>query len=172
LLNRNYTMLHIAPEAKLRDWFNEYKNIMYVCGDIEPKDPLMKEIDVTSITYDSNTFDVILCSHVLEHVLDDDKAMRELYRVLKPNGWGIIQVPIVMNVDFIVENELIVTPQLRKLAFGQEDHVRIYNQSGFIQRLMNAGFKVELYNIAEKQGMKSARKFGLSETDMLYIVRK
>ncbi len=59
--------------------------------DIEPKDPLMKEIDVTSITYDSNTFDVILCSHVLEHVLDDDKAMRELYRVLKPNGWGIIQ---------------------------------------------------------------------------------
>ncbi|HDV8364878.1 TPA: glycosyltransferase [Bacillus cereus] len=172
LLNRNYTMLHIAPEAKLRDWFNEYKNITYVCGDLEPKDPLMKEIDVTRITYDSNTFDVILCSHVLEHVPDDDKAMRELYRVLKPNGWGIIQVPIVMNVDFIIENELIVTPQLRKLAFGQEDHVRIYNQSGFIQRLMNAGFKVELYNIAEKQGMKSARKFGLSETDMLYIVRK
>ena len=132
----------------------------------------MKEIDVTRITYDSNTFDVIVCSHVLEHVPDDDKAMRELYRVLKPNGWGIIQVPIVMNVDFIIENELIVTPQLRKLAFGQEDRVRIYNQSGFIQRLMNAGFKVELYNIAEKQGMKSARKFGLSETDMLYIVRK
>ena len=61
---------------------------------------------------------------------------------------------------------------MRKLAFGQEDHVRIYNQSGFIQRLMNAGFKVELYNIAEKKGMKSAKKFGLSETDMLYIVRK
>ncbi len=76
----------------------------------------MKEIDVTSITYDSNTFDVILCSHVLEHVLDDGKAMRELYRVLKPGGWGIIQVPIVMNVDSIIENELIVTPQLRKLA--------------------------------------------------------
>lgn len=172
LLSRKYTMLHIAPEANVRDWFNEYKNITYVCGDLEPKDPLMKEIDVTSITYDSNTFDVILCSHVLEHVLDDGKAMRELYRVLKPGGWGIIQVPIVMNVDSIIENELIVTPQLRKLAFGQEDHVRIYNQSGFIQRLMNAGFKVELYNLAEKQGMKSARKFGLSETDMLYIVRK
>ncbi|TKH07580.1 glycosyltransferase, partial [Bacillus wiedmannii] len=62
LLSREYTMLHIAPEEKLRDWFNEYKNITYVCGDIEPKDPLMKEIDVTSITYDSNTFDVILCS--------------------------------------------------------------------------------------------------------------
>ncbi|PRT19559.1 glycosyl transferase family 2 [Bacillus toyonensis] len=172
LLSGNDTVLHIAPEAKVRGWFSQYKNITYVCGDIEPKDPLMKEIDVTRIVYENNTFDVILCNHVLERVFDDEKAMRELYRVLKPNGWGIIQVPIVMNVDSIIENKLIVTPKLRKLAFGHEDHVRIYNQSGFIQRLMNVGFKVELYNIAEKQGMKSAKRFGLSETDMLYIVRK
>lgn len=108
----------------------------------------------------------------LQYVHDDEKAMRELYRVLKTNGWGIIQAPIVMNVDIIIENKLILTPKLRKLAFGHEDHVRIYNQSGFIQRLMNVGFKVELYNIAEKQGMRSTRKFGLSETDVLYIVRK
>ena len=172
LLSGNDTMLHIAPEAKLRSWFAQYKNIIYVCGDIEPKDPLMQEIDVTRIPYENDTFDVILCGHVLQYVQDDEKAMRELYRVLKTNGWGIIQAPIVMNVDIIIENELILTPKLRKLAFGHEEHVRIYNQSGFIQRLMNVGFKVELYNIAEKQGMRSARKFGLSETDVLYIVRK
>ncbi|HDR6315679.1 TPA: glycosyltransferase [Bacillus thuringiensis] len=172
LLSGNDTMLHIAPEAKLRSWFAQYKNITYVCGDIEPKDPLMQEIDVTRIPYENDTFDVILCGHVLQHVQDDEKAMRELYRVLKTNGWGIIQAPIVMNVDSIIENELILTPKLRRLAFGHEEHVRIYNRSGFIQRLMNVGFKVELYNIAEKQGMRSARKFGLSETNVLYIVRK
>ncbi|HDR5116798.1 TPA: methyltransferase domain-containing protein, partial [Bacillus anthracis] len=172
LLSENYTMLHIAPEVKVREWLNQYKNITYVCGDLEPKDSVMEEIDITRIAYENNTFDVILCSHVLEHIIDDEKAMRELYRVLKPNGWGIIQVPIVMNVDYIIENKSIVSPILRKIAFGQEDHVRIYNRSGFIQRLTDAGFKVELYNIAEKQGMKIARKFGLSKTDMLYIVRK
>ncbi|MDA1925440.1 glycosyltransferase [Bacillus cereus] len=172
LLSRNYTMLHIAPEVKVRGWLNQFKNITYICGDLEPKDSLMEEIDITRIAYENNTFDVILCSHVLEHVPDDEKAMRELYRVLKPNGWGIIQVPIVMNVDFIIEDKSIVTPLLRKIAFGQEDHVRIYNRSGFIQRLTDAGFKVELYNIAQKQGIEIARKFGLSETDMLYIVRK
>ncbi|MDA1632255.1 glycosyltransferase [Bacillus cereus] len=172
LLGENATMLHIAPEEKLRGWLGQYKNITYVCGDIEPNDPLMQEIDVTTIPYENDTFDVILCGHVLQHVQDDEKAMRELYRVLKTNGWGIIQAPIVMNVDSIIENELIVTPKLRRLAFGHEEHVRIYNRSGFIHRLMNVGFKVELYNIAEKQGMRSARKFGLSETDVLYIVQK
>ncbi|MCU5375938.1 glycosyltransferase [Bacillus cereus] len=172
LLSGNDAMLHIAPEAKLRSWFAQYKNITYVCGDIEPKDPLMQEIDVTRIPYENDTFDVILCGHVLQYVPDDEKAMRELYRVLKTDGWGIIQAPIVMNVDIIIENELILTPKLRKIAFGHEEHVRVYNRSGFIQRLMNVGFKVELYNIAEKQGMRSARKFGLSETDVLYIVRK
>ncbi|EOO23858.1 glycosyltransferase [Bacillus cereus VD133] len=172
LLSSEYTMLHIAPEAKLRRWLNEHKNITYVCGDLEPKDSLMEEIDVTKLTYENNAFDVILCSHVLEHVPDDEKAMRELCRVLKPGGWGIIQVPIVTNVECIIEDKSVVTPQLRKLVFGQEDHVRIYNQSGFIQRLTNAGFKVELYNVAEKSGMGSARKLGLSETDILYIVRK
>ncbi|MHB0801634.1 glycosyltransferase [Bacillus thuringiensis] len=172
LLSKNYTMLHIAPEVKVREWLNQYENITYVCGDLEPKDSIMEEIDITKMAYENNIFDVILCSHVLEHVPDDKKAMRELYRVLKPGGWGIIQVPIVMNVEFIIEDESAVTPQLRKLVFGQEDHVRIYNQSGFIQRLTNVGFKVELYNVAEKSGVEIARKLGLSETDMLYIVRK
>lgn len=75
LLNRNYIMFYIVFEVKLRDWFNEYKNIMYVCGDLELKDLLMKEIDVIRIIYDSNIFDVILCSYVLEYVFDDDKVM-------------------------------------------------------------------------------------------------
>ncbi|KFN01172.1 glycosyltransferase [Bacillus clarus] len=172
LLSENHKILHIAPEARLREWLNQFTNLSYVCGDLIPKDQLMEEVDVTNIVYENEAFDVIICSHVLEHVPEDEKAMKELYRVLKPGGWGIIQVPIVMHINSIIEGPSIVTPQMRKLVFGQEDHVRIYNQAGFIQRLKNAGFYVELYNIAEKYGIEQARKLGLSETDMLYIVRK
>ncbi|KEK24133.1 glycosyltransferase [Bacillus gaemokensis] len=172
LLRVNHKILHIAPEAKLREWLNQYTNLTYICGDLTPKDKYMEEVDVTKIAYENETFNVIICSHVLEHVPEDEKAMEELYRVLKPGGWGIVQVPIVMNIDSIIEDSSIVTPQMRKAVFGQEDHVRIYNQAGFIQRLKNAGFYVELYNIAEKHGIEQARKLGLSETDMLYIIRK
>ena len=99
----------------------------------------MIKIDITDIKFQNNTFDCILCSHVLEHILDDNKAIRELYRVLKPNGWAILQVPILREKTF--EDPNIQTPEERLKYFGQEDHVRIYGLD-YKDRLENAGFKV------------------------------
>ena len=68
-------------------------NLDYISADLESHLAVVK-VDITNILYEDNSFDVILCSHVLEHVIDDQKAMRELFRVLKPGGWAILQVPI------------------------------------------------------------------------------
>lgn len=98
--------------------------------------------------------------------------MEELYRVLKPNGWSILQVPIVLNLEKILEDPSITTPQGRREHFGQEDHVRVYNKEGFVGRLQSAGFHVSQFHLAEKYGIEEAIILGLSEKDILYIGTK
>ncbi|MGB4660621.1 MAG: glycosyltransferase, partial [Mobilitalea sp.] len=172
LLCANKEVLHIAPEKNFRNLLLNNKKLDYVCGDLYPQDRLTKRIDITDIKYPENTFDVVLCSHVLEHVPDDRLAMKEFYRVLKPGGWGIMQVPICISIDETYEDFSITTPEGRKKAFGQDDHVRIYEKNDYIRRLVETGFEVELYNFAEKYGEKEASKYGFSKTDNLYLVHK
>ncbi|KAA0546720.1 methyltransferase domain-containing protein [Bacillus sp. BGMRC 2118] len=172
LLEKPQSLLHIAPEKNLRNWIRGHRNISYTCGDLFPQDNEMERIDLTEIPYEDNTFDVILCSHVLEHIIDDQKAMKELYRVLRPGGWSILQVPIALNIESIVEDNSITTPEGRKRHFGQDDHVRLYNRDGFINRLRLSGFIIHLFNLAEKIGLVETKSYGLSKGDYLYIVTK
>ncbi|RTR36438.1 glycosyltransferase [Robertmurraya yapensis] len=164
-------VLHIAPEKNIRNWLISLKNIDYTCGDLFPSDRNMEKIDITNIQYNDNSFEFIICSHVLEHVPDDSKAMKELCRILKQGGKGILQVPIALNLDETYEDDRIISPEDRLLNFGQEDHVRVYAKD-YIQKLENAGFIVCQYNFAEKNGVAEAEKYGLTLSDIVYIVSK
>lgn len=125
------------------------KNIEYYSTDYVGEFLADYKFDITQIDQESETFDIILCYHILEHILDDKKAISELYRVLKPNGKIYIQTPY--KEGMIYEDSSIVLPEERKIHFGQEDHVRVYSIKGLKNRLEEIGFKVEVktYNSSD-----------------------
>jgi ubiquinone/menaquinone biosynthesis C-methylase UbiE len=133
----------------------------------------MVRMDITDIQYPDNYFDAIICNHVLEHVIDDYKAMTELHRVLKPGGWAVLQVPISLSLGKTYENPSVTTAREREEAFGQDDHVRIYAKD-YVSRLERAGFTVNVFDWngqAEKFGGRS-NKYGLNEEEEIYSVVK
>ena len=95
---------------------------------------ICKTVDITDITYEDNYFDVIICNHVLEHITDDRKAIKELYRVLNSSGIAILNVPIKKSLNMTMEKAEYNTPELREKYYGQADHVRFYGND-YIQRL-------------------------------------
>lgn len=131
-------LLHIAPEKQFVKRFERLSNLDYVTGDLF--DPTaMVRVDLTEMPFDDETFDAVYCSHVLEHVPNDAAAMSELYRVLAPGGWAVLQVPITGETTY--EDWSIDTPEGRLAAFGQDDHVRVYGRD-YAERLRTAGFEV------------------------------
>jgi SAM-dependent methyltransferase len=161
-------LLHIAPEKPLSDIFIKHNNINYLTGDINPGQ-VMEKMDITAIHYPDNTFDAILCNHVLEHIPDDRKAMRELLRVLKPDGWAILQVPISKILEKTYEDFSISSPQDREKHYGQKDHVRIYG-TDFTQRLQEAGFKVKEYKwIHDQRQYNSWKKYSLNADEIIFF---
>jgi SAM-dependent methyltransferase len=131
-------LLHIAPEPCFEKRFKEMPEIDYLSGDINAS-KAMEQIDIMNISYPDNYFDVLFCSHVLEHVIDDRKAVREFYRVLKLNGVAMIMVPI--NRPQSVEDPAITDPNEQKRLYGTRGHVRAYGPD-FVNRLSEAGFEV------------------------------
>jgi len=118
-----------------------------------------------------DNFYVIICSHVLEHIEDGRKAMRELFRVLKPGGEAILQAPISKYSKKTFEDFSIVFSREREKYFGQRDHVKIYGKN-YKNRLKNVGFKLGLYDINKFLSTQDIRKFGLNKEDVLYAIQK
>jgi SAM-dependent methyltransferase len=140
-------ILHISPNKEIAGVLKG-PTITQVVGTIEPEqymefDPV--RLDVQEIGFPDNSFDVVICCHVIEHVDDDDKAMREIFRVLKPGGFAVLQVPLALNLDKTIEDRTLKTDKERKLKFGQVDHVRLYGMDYF-DKLRKAGFRVERDN--------------------------
>ena len=154
-------LLHFAPEYIFRENFLKHKTIAYYSADIES--PLAKhKVDITKIKFNDNFFDAIICNHVLEHIIDDAKAMKELFRVLKPGAWAILQVPQDTDKEDTYEDENIVDPKEREKHFGQHDHVRVYGLD-YKNRLESAGFKVEVIDFLNIVGEENTAKFSLRE---------
>lgn len=139
---RPKTMLHVAPEKCFESILRGRLGDGYIAADIAASDGVIK-MDITNINWPDGSFDVIYCSHVLEHVKDDKKAMREMCRTLKHSGWAIMQVPIATKVTF--EDPATVDPAERLKVYGHHDHVRNYGED-IADRLCDAGFKVMVIN--------------------------
>jgi SAM-dependent methyltransferase len=138
---RTKRMLHIAPEAAFEPRLKRVPGLDYVTADLN--DPHVMDLqDITDMTYDDASFDVIACSHVLEHVPDDRAAMREFFRVLKPGGWAIIMVPYASDA-MTDEDSAITNPAERETRFGQYDHVRYYGRD-IVDRIEEAGLHVDV----------------------------
>ncbi|MEO5603389.1 MAG: class I SAM-dependent methyltransferase [Cyclobacteriaceae bacterium] len=165
--NRKQHVLHIAPEGCFMHPFQEIHQDQYITADIES--PLAKvKMDIHKIPFQDNTFDVVLCNHVLEHVQDDIQAMREIARVLKPGGFGILQVPFFYPVpDITVSDPTIKDPRLREKMFGQDDHVRKYGKD-YTKRMESAGLKAVEDAFVNTLPDKDRIEYGLAKGEMIY----
>ncbi len=168
LFTDHLRVLHFAPEHLFNRAFKSLDNLDYTTADLDPNRAMI-EMDITNITYEDNSFDVILCSHVLEHVMDDKKAMSELFRVLSPGGWAILQVPVLREKTY--EDPAVVAPEERERLFGQRDHVRIYGLD-YRDRLESAGFNVKVDGYVRKLGSAKIRRYGLSKGEDIYFCTK
>lgn len=144
-------VLHIAPEKNLTKLFSKHPGINYLSADISSPFA-MARMDITRISCRDSTFDFVICSHVLEHILDDTGAMTELLRVLRPGGKALLQVPISLSLEHTFEDGTVITPEDRERFFGQSDHVRIYTAEDFMARLRKAGFVVNQFKSSNFYG--------------------
>jgi SAM-dependent methyltransferase len=161
-------VLHIAPEGCFINRFQKQHGDGYITADIES--PLAKvKMDIHQIPFSENTFDVILCNHVLEHVQDDIIAMSEIKRVLKPGGFSILQVPFFHPVtEKTFEDFTIKDPKEREKLFGQDDHVRKYG-TDYPTRIERAGLKAIADQFVNELSEDEQHRFGLAKGEVIYV---
>lgn len=163
-------VLHIAPEQCFHAKFKSMENLDYTTGDlVSPIADL--HFDLHNIPLENDLFDVVFCNHVLEHVDDAMQCMQELYRVMKPGGWGIMQVPQDFNRETTYEDPSITEPSEREKHFWQKDHVRLFGKD-YPQWLEKAGFKVKEYDPKAHFSKELIEKYRLMENEILYVVSK
>lgn len=162
--------LHIAPEQCFLGLFRKQKNLEYITSDLESPIADVKA-DICNLPFEDNSFDVVFCNHVLEHITDDTKAMQELYRVLKPNGMGIFQIPQDISRKKTFEDNTITDRKERAKIFGQYDHVRVYG-SDYFDKLRSIGFKVDEIDYTKKIAPEKLKRFCLMKNEILPVCYK
>ena len=165
-------ILHFSPEKNVFNYIKDKADVVTV--DVEPGfyksiDNRVSKADLTQLHYSDNEFDLIICNHIFEHIPDDLKAMSELYRVLKNDGYAIVQVPFSEEISTTIEDPKISDPDLQEKLFGQRDHVRIYALKDYLGRLCKTGFVVELISSEELQQYS---KYALQKYECGIIAQK
>jgi len=165
-----YKMLHIAPEQCFYKLFRAQKNLDYTTGDYNS--PIADiHFDLHNAPFKDNTFDVIFCNHVLEHVEDANQCMRELYRIMKPGGWGIFQVPLDTNRETTLEDPSITSEADREKFYWQKDHVRLFGLD-YKDKLAAAGFKVTVDDFVNTITPELQDRYRLPKGEMIYVCIK
>ncbi len=163
-------VLHMAPEQCFLSLFIKQKNLDYTSADLYS--PIVDvKANILNLPFEDNSFDLVFCNHVLEHIEDDHKAMTELFRVLKKGGMGIFQIPQDLNLDKTYEDFSISSPEERMKHFGQYDHVRIYGRDYF-KRLRKVGFQVDEIDYSSKLDPKLVDKYRLAKGEVLPVCYK
>jgi len=165
----NIKFLHIAPEYCFIKRFKKLPNVDYTTGDLISPWADVK-MDIHDIPFGENEFDVIMCNHVLEHVDDDTKCMSEFFRVMKPGGWGIFQVPIDWNSP-VTKDDKIDDPKERERLYWQDDHVRLYG-TDYPKKLASVGFHVVEDDFVKTIDSKLAERYALPTNEIIYLCKK
>ena len=163
-------VLHIAPEQCFLDLFRKQQNLEYITSDLESPIADVKA-DICDLPFKDNSFDVVFCNHVLEHIPDDTKAMQELYRVMKTGGFGIFQIPQDLSREITFEDDSITNPKERAKIFGQYDHVRVYGRDYF-NKLRSIGFTVDEIDYTKKIAPEKLERFALMKGEILPVCYK
>lgn len=168
---KSIKLLHFAPEPILANFLRKYEQIDYRSADLFMKG-VDDKVDITNMKiYQDNSYDFIICSHILEHIPEDKKALNEIHRVLKKGAMAILMVPIMTTLEHTYEDLSITDPDKRALHFGQDDHVRVYAKNEYIYLLKNSGFKVHELDKSYFDA-KVLTYFGIDTKSVLYVVEK
>jgi SAM-dependent methyltransferase len=169
-LSKPRKLLHVAPEQCFYNRFKQLKHIEYITADLES--PLADfHFDLHEIPFEANSFDMILCNHVLEHVTDDRRVMDEFLRILRSGGFAVLQVPLEPHRESTFEDPSITDPLQREKYFGQKDHVRVYGRD-YAGRLRKTGFMVEEYLVSQTFSIDEINRYRLAPDETLYIALK
>lgn len=163
-------LLHFAPEQAFYKRFKKIEHFEYVTTDLNSPIATVKA-DICNLPFESNSFDSILCNHVLEHILDDTKAIQELYRVMKPGGMGVFQIPQDLKRDITFEDHTITDPKERAKLFGQYDHVRVYG-TDYFKKLESCGFRVDAIDYTSQLSTEEIDKYRLAKGEIIPVVYK
>ena len=168
--NGRLRLLLVAPEPAFQQHLADDPGIDYLSGDLDSA-LAMERLDVTDIRHDDGSFDAVICNHVLEHVPDDARALRELHRVLRNDGWAMVQVPLDMSAERTNEDPSITDPEERRRLFWQHDHVRLYGRD-YPQRLEAAGFDVSVEAFTDELPPEQVDRQRLDRDERIYLARK
>ena len=170
LLKDELKVLHIAPEQVFYKIFKGYQHWDYTTADL--KSPLADVLaDICDLPFEDQSYDLILCNHVLEHIPDDLKAMNELYRILKKGGTLIAQVPIDVNLEKTYEDKNVTDPKVRARLFGQYDHVRVYGQDYYL-KLESVGFLPVNVHFEKTLTSEEIDQYALSQEEQITVMIK
>lgn len=171
IFSRSLSVLHIAPEPNLAKLLKQAPNVRYINGDLWEPDVLSR-FDVMQMPFSAGTFDVVICNHVLEHVSNDLAAMADLYRVLSRGGWAVLQVPIAMALVDTLEDAAATTERQRIELFGQRDHVRLYAERDYVDRLRSVGFRVSIEPFCIELPEVDVNRYALIPQEVVFICFK
>jgi len=165
------SVLHFSPEPGLRSQFQTLPLLTYRTSWYESDRPADYHLDLTRLTLPDASWDVLIAYHIFEHIPDDRAGMREMFRVLKPGGWAVLQVPV--REGSTLENDPAVdTDAERNAVYGQSDHVRLYGWKDFADRLAAAGFDVEIVRYGAQLPDDAVRRYALTRDERIYLARK
>lgn len=173
LSKRNIKVLHMAPERETAKRLKRLFGRNYIAGDFFTEDYIrnypnyVRKMDVCDLPFEDNSFDLVICNHVMEHLSDDRLGMRELYRVLKPGGTAIIQAPLSLQLEKTLEDPACNTEELRYLEYGQSNHLRLYGID-YKERLVESGFHVEYFDFPKE----IKQQYGLAEKEYIHLCFK
>ncbi|QNJ96877.1 class I SAM-dependent methyltransferase [Constantimarinum furrinae] len=168
--NSTQKVLHFAPEQAFYKRFRKLKHLDYTTTDLNSPIADVKA-DICDLPFQDNEFDFIICNHVLEHIPDDNKGMREIYRILKPGGTAILQIPLDQNREITFEDNSITDPKQRARIFGQYDHVRVYGMDYF-SKLEAVGFSVDAVDYTATLTPEDIHRYRLAKGELIPVCRK
>ncbi len=164
-------ILHIAPEPHISKFIKSLKPLEYIGGDLAPQNPETQRVNIEKTEFPDSYFDIVIANHVLEHVDNEDKALKELFRITKAGGYAILQTPFSSKLTVTFSDVGIDTPKARLHAYGQEDHVRIFGLD-IEKKISSAGFISHLSTHKELLPHINAKMYGVNEIEPFFLFEK